>query len=235
MRMDVSTLETITRLAAQYGPFLFAMLFILVVTRTAHTYYRESNMRQQPRASEEEKKTYRSYFTTSAWVGVALALLSIGWWIYVQMVGPGIYQVAIVGLRPDEAILSQYFSKTVPRPTMPGADTLTDDYFIISQEQPLKIGDKFEFYYFKTQATHTPSPPGAQPATPTGVSGTSLKITYSGNKQETYEVTQTNGAVSLRLASKPTVNSILSVANHIKTLRPQLSSTAVASLKRSDQ
>jgi hypothetical protein len=232
--MKIDILETITRLAAQYGPFLFAMLFVLVVTRTAHTYYRESNMRQPP-ASKEEKKTYRSYFTTSSWVGIALTLLSIAWWIYLQMVGPSMYQVAIVGLRPDEAILSQYFSKTVPRPTIPGADTLTDNYFIISQEQPFKIGDTFQFYYFKSQAIDTTATPGARPTTGTGASGTQLEIKYSGNRQETYEITQTDGNVSLKLASNPTIINDFAAANKINTFGPQLSSIIVALLKRSDQ
>src|SRR6201988_4227158 len=131
MQVDLSTIETATRLASQYGPFLFAILFIFVVTRTAHKYYQECNTRTVP-ATEEEKKTYRSYFLISVWGGIALTLVSIGWWVYVQMQGPSVYQIAIVALHSDEAILSNYFSKTVPRPAIGGASALTDDYFIVA-------------------------------------------------------------------------------------------------------
>jgi hypothetical protein len=234
MEIDLSSLESVTRLAQQYGPFLFAMLFIFVVTRTAHKYYLESNTRQQPPASEEEKTTYRSYFRTSVWVGIALTLLSIGWWIYVQMQGPSIYQIAIVGLQPDESVLSQYYFKTVPRPTIPGAVAPHDDYFIVAQDQPIKIGDTFDFYYFKTPPTQAVATPGGQPAEAVGITGTPIEIKYSGNTRETYQVTQNGGTVSLKIvASNPTATGSVLVADGDQGSRPQLASLAVTSLMRS--
>jgi hypothetical protein len=187
-----------TRLAAQYGPFLFAMLFVLVVTRTARIYYRESNVRMPP-ASEEEKKVYQSYFTTSVWVGIFLTLLSIGWWIYVHLFGPSVYQIAIVGLNSDETILSDYFSKTVPRPTVSGVDTVTDDFFIVAQDRPFKIGDKFKFYYFKTPATPPESVAGVQPEIRKGGQGIPIEIEYSGNMRDIYDIERASNNVSLKL------------------------------------
>jgi hypothetical protein len=230
MQVDLSTLEAFTRLAAQYGPFLFAMLFIFVVTRTAHKYYQECNVRQQPPASEEERKTYRSYFRTSIWVGIALTALSVGWWIYVQMAGPSVYQIAIVGLRSDESILSQYFAKVVPRPTPPGADTLADDFFIIAQDKPFRIGDKFQFYYFKTPSTHAVSTPGVQPAAGIGVQGVPIEVKYAGNALDTYQLTQTGDTVSLHVVASnraPVGNSV--TAEEIRMLATQLASASPAS------
>jgi hypothetical protein len=145
MQNDLSSMvETMTRLAAQYGPFLFAMLFILVVTSTAHKYYRESNTRQPP-ASEEERATYRSYFRTSVWVGIGLTLVSIGWWFIAQFHGPTNFEIAVVGLQPGETIASNYYSQDVAEPMIQGTIPLHDSKFMVNKAVPLKIGDKFKF------------------------------------------------------------------------------------------
>ena len=150
-------------------------------------------------------------------------LLSISWWIYVQLQGPSIYQIAILGLQQDESILSEYYSKTVTRPTIPGAEVLHDEYFIVAQDQPLKIGDRFEFYYFKTPASPTVAAPVGQPAG-IGLAGTQVDIKYSGNKLDTYEVAQSGSAVSLKI-----------VASNQSMLGARLASAAAALPWRSDQ
>jgi hypothetical protein len=197
MQIDVTTFETLTRLAQQYGPFLFALLFILVVTRTAHEYYQECNTRTQPRASESEKKTYRSYFISSVWVGIALMLISIGWWIYAQMQGPSIYQIAIVGLRPEESVLSDYYSKTISRPSIPGAMALHDTYFIVAREGPIAIGDEFNLYYFK--AATSAGAAASDAAAGVGIAGVKLDIKYFGRKRDAYQVAQSDGGPSLKI------------------------------------
>ena len=203
MSIDLTTMEAVVRLAQQYGPFLFAILFILVVTRTAHKYYKECNTRTAPVASEEEKRAYRLYFIASIWSGIAVTALSIVWWIYAQIAGTNIYQVAIVGLAPDESVLSQYYVKTVPRPTPPGMPSLHDDYFIIAQSEPFKIGDKFYFDYFKISNTPTPA------AVAVGIApGNHIEIKYSGNKIDTFQISTDGGSVNLKtVASNPSVNS----------------------------
>ena len=203
MSIDLTTMEAVVRLAQQYGPFLFAILFIFVVTRTAHKYYKECNTRMAPTASEEEKRAYRLYFIASIWSGITVTALSIVWWIYAQIAGTNIYQVAIVGLAPDESVLSQYYVKTVPRPTPPGTPSLHDDYFIIAQSEPFKIGDKFYFDYFKI--SHDASPA----AVAVGIApGNHIEIKYSGNKIDTFQISTDGGSVNLKtVASNPAANS----------------------------
>jgi hypothetical protein len=225
MPIDLTTLETVVRLAQQYGPFLFAILFILIVTRTAHKYYKECNTRAAPAASEEEKRAYRFYFVVSIWSGIAVMVLSIIWWIYAQVAGTNIYQVAIVGLAPDESVLSQYYFKNVPRPTPPGMTSLHDDYFIIAQSEPFKIGDKFDFYYFKIPSD-SPAPAAA-----VGISGKPIEIKYSGNKIDTFQISTDGGSVNLKvIASEPAaINNQLAVDTSISRDRQ------FASIKKSDQ
>ncbi len=234
MQTDLAMLDSIARSAAQYGPFLFAVLFILIVTRTAHKYYQESNTRQQPPATEEEKATYRSYFTISIWVGIALTLVSIGWWIYVQMQGTNVYQIAINGLQPNETVSSNYYSMTKPEPTIPGAVTLTDYLFMVVQNAPFKVGDKFEIYYFKIPPRPSPGTAGEQPAG-VGIAPIPLQVQYSGNPSDTYQVTQDGGTVALTtVAANPANTGNLFSAHGIKALGQQLAST-VTPLKGSDR
>jgi hypothetical protein len=144
---EVPAFERLVQLASEFGPFLFAILFILVVTRTAHGYYRECNTRTAPPASIEEKRTYRLYFLCSVWAGLAVMTLAVGWWTYAHWRGNNIYQVSILNLHGDERITAAYYTKSVPR----GASTIHDDYLLIVQDQPFQIGDKFAFSYQKLQ------------------------------------------------------------------------------------
>jgi hypothetical protein len=145
---DLSVFTSIVSLAEQFGPFLFSILFILVVPRIAQNYYREANIRMPP-ASEEEKNTYRIYFIGSVVCGILVMGASIGWWFFWQSQGTFVYQVAIVGLKEDETIASQFFNKRAPRPVIPGAVGLHDDYFVLVQNQPFNVGDKFQFDFYK--------------------------------------------------------------------------------------
>jgi hypothetical protein len=226
MTIDLARMEAVVRLAQQYGPFLFAVLFIFVVTRTAHKYYKECNTRAAPPASEDEKRAYRFYFIVSIWSGITVTALSVIWWIYAQIAGTNIYQVAIVGLSPDESVLSQYYVKSVPRPTLPGMPLVHDDYFIIAQSEPFKIGDKFYFDYFKI--SHN----AAAPAVAVGIpSGNHIEIKYSGNKIDTFQISTDGGSVNLKiLASNPAAMDNRLAADADKSRDRQL-----ASIEKSDQ
>ncbi len=212
--LDLSTFETIVRLAEQFGPFLFAILFLLVITRTAHSYYQECNTRKHPAASEQEKKTYRTYFICSMWSGIVVMALSIGWWVYAQSRGTNTYQVAIVDLKDDETVLADYFYRKVPRPTISGAATIHDDYFLIVQDQPFQIGEKLKFDFFKAHPSSTPNG---------GILGTRLEIKYEGKKQDTYRLTLDAGTPALTaVAQDDSAADRFLTAGEIKALGPQL-------------
>jgi hypothetical protein len=147
--MDIPAFERVVQLALQFGPFLFAILFILVVTRTAYGYYNDCITRTAPPASAEERKTYRFYFLCSVWAGIAVMALSIDWWVYAQSRGNNVYQVAIVNLKSDEYISADYFTKSVQRPVVRGGSPIHDDYLLVVQDKPFQIGDKFTFSYYK--------------------------------------------------------------------------------------
>jgi len=153
----------------------------MVVTRTAHGYYRDCVTRTAPPPTEQEQKTYRFYFLVSVWVGIAAMALSVGWWLYAQARGNNVYQIAIVGLQADERILSVYYFKDAPRPTIGNISAMHDTYFLIVQEHPFRNGDRLAFQYFKI-----PQNPGTND---TGVSSRQLEVQYTGGNKLTYQLT----------------------------------------------
>ncbi len=194
MDLEIDKIESVTRLAQQFGPFLFAILFILVITRTAHGYYRECMTRVKPAPTEQEQKTYRLYFLSSVWVGIAAMALSIGWWFYAQERGNNVYQIAIVDLKADEKILSSYYFKDAPRPTIGDVATMHDTYFLIVQDQPFQSGDRLAFQYFKIPAN--PGPNG------TGVSYRQLEVQYTSGNKLTYRVVSDDAMPHLDLLAR---------------------------------
>jgi hypothetical protein len=194
MTVDLSVIETITQLAEQFGPFLFAVLFILVVTRTAQGYYKECATREHPPASDQEVRTYRLYFLCSVWVGIAVMGLSLGWWFYVQAKGSHVYQVAIVDLTPDQTVLSEYYNKLVPHPSVPGAQPAHDLFFLVVRDQPFKVGEKFSFEYFKLDSA----------AAGTGITGKRVEITYGGHSQDKFQLIADAAGPRLELVAQDT-------------------------------
>jgi hypothetical protein len=184
--LDMATLTTIVRLAEDFGPFLFAILFILVVTRTAHTWYREALVRTTPHANPGEIRTLRFYFLLSIYCGVFAMVLSIGWWIYNQSRGQYIYQAAIIDLGEDEETGSDYFNKMIIRPLVQGAKPIHDTYFLFVQTTPFVIGDKFTIEYYKI-----PHMTGS--ATGLVASPQYIDIIYQGHGQDIFRVTAGSG------------------------------------------
>lgn len=165
------------------------MLFILVITRTAHGYYREAITRTNPPASTEERRTYRFYFLCSVWTGLVVMALAIGWWLYANWRGGNFYQVAILNLKDNEGISADYFTKSVQRPLVPGGTPIHDVYLLIVRDRPFQVGEKFALSYYK----FGPAPEGGL----VGVDPVPLEITYSGKPMESFRVNVQDGVPTL--------------------------------------
>ncbi|MET3131143.1 cbb3-type cytochrome oxidase subunit 3 [Oxalobacteraceae bacterium GrIS 1.11] len=132
-----------------WGPFFFSILFILVVTRTAHSYYARVNERLSPPASAEERQDYRNYFRFSSLFGMLLVFVSVGWWIYAQLQAHT-FQGVIIGLEQDQQIVAtddDLYYRAVQRDA--GNGHLIRDYqFVIVRNTPFVTGQAFrlEFY-----------------------------------------------------------------------------------------
>jgi hypothetical protein len=145
--MTTTDLLEIAAKAAQLGPFLFAVLFNLVITLVAYRFYNEASKRNAP---DIELKTYRSYFRVVTTFGILLVIISIGWWFRQQ---PAVHYFGgvIQDLKPYEKIASEnlYF-KIVPKPA-PFDDDLreTNVHFLAIQDKPFTENDHFEISYGK--------------------------------------------------------------------------------------
>jgi len=178
--MSVNDVTTLVGLAEQFGPFLFAILFILVVTRTAHQWYREAVSRT-PHANPAEIRTLRFYFILSVYCGIGATILSVGWWFYAQTRGMYYYQFSISELANEDEINSQYFSKLAPMPALAGAPQLHDEYFLVGQPEPFSKGQKFIIQYYRL-------PQGTGANTGTVITPEDIIVTYSGNSTDTFKL-----------------------------------------------
>jgi hypothetical protein len=174
-----TAIEKLVPLAEQFGPFLFSILFLLVITRTAHGYYRDCTMRKPP-ASAEEVKAYRNYFVCSMWFGIAVTTLSIGWWVFVHLQSTHTYQMTVLNLHDGEEVSAEYYSRRGIRAVGANIAPMHDLYFIIVQPQPFNVGDKFTFYVYKRPQSVTAGSPGIVP--------TEVVVKYSGRSADTFSV-----------------------------------------------
>jgi hypothetical protein len=95
--------------ALRYGPFLFAILFVLVVPPYAHAIWRRSFTATKDPAELNELLTEgRLYFRYSWLFGVFLVLCSILWWGYTQDIDRSMhaYTGTIIGLQTEDQLSS---------------------------------------------------------------------------------------------------------------------------------
>src|SRR6266852_5395428 len=100
-----NTIAAVVKLAYDFGPFLFAVLFLLVVTRSAHRYSYEVHSRITPPVTPPESVMYRLYFLSSFCFGIVLMVASVAWWIYSGMV-THVVEVVLRGAPPGLHIAS---------------------------------------------------------------------------------------------------------------------------------
>ena len=73
-------------LASQYGPFFFAILFVLFVPVLGQMYFAEFLKKQTAAGVEREAalQVYKFYWLQGVVTGLALVAVSVAWWLYVQ-------------------------------------------------------------------------------------------------------------------------------------------------------
>lgn len=144
-------LAQLTQLAYQYGPFLFALLFMLVISRWGYQIYQQACTREPP-ASQEEINTYRLYFIGSTGFGFSLVILALGWWFY-HNDSPQqyVFKGEIRGLKDYERIASSsiYLRPRWVSSGLPDAPQLHNEEFLVVQERPFKAQSNFDVLFSK--------------------------------------------------------------------------------------
>lgn len=137
-----------TELAYQFGPFFFALLFVLIVSVWASKALTEANTRD-PKASITELKVRRIVFLSSWSFGLILVLVSIvSWWF--QQDANHVFSGKIVGLTESEMVSSSdmYF-RPIFHEVHPEAPRERDEQFLVVQNEPVQEGQSFTLRYSK--------------------------------------------------------------------------------------
>jgi hypothetical protein len=79
--MSPENLSKLSEVALQYGPFFFAVLFVLGVTRWAYKVFKEINAKTNPPATPKELSTARLVFLGTFFFGLSLVVVSVVWWL----------------------------------------------------------------------------------------------------------------------------------------------------------
>src|SRR2546423_13104041 len=75
----------LTKAASQFGPFLFAILYIIIVPPYSLRKYRSVAQFPHPTAAQLAViSDSRAYFRSSWIAGLILVFCSVAWWLYVQ-------------------------------------------------------------------------------------------------------------------------------------------------------
>lgn len=86
MQTDTDIAESLTKLAFDYGPFLFAILFTLIVPVRAFQNFRDCACKfPEPTSTEQNLIRESELYFRSTWIaGFVLIAFSVGWWLYLN-------------------------------------------------------------------------------------------------------------------------------------------------------
>src|SRR5438132_8882658 len=142
-------------LAYQYGPFFFAVLFTLVVTRWAHKTYKDAYTNVGTPA--EAKQTYRAILVATFTFSCCLVIVAI--WFYFQHPPSNyVFEGTIDNLDGYETVRSgDLYLKDIYKGPLPGSDLqFHDDHFIAYQPTPFTPDQRFGLLYSKQGGTPAP-------------------------------------------------------------------------------
>ena len=144
----IQEIPDFTKLAYQYGPFFFAVLFTLVTTGIARKFYNKVVTREKPIPTDREKNTHRIIYFVTFSVGILLVLLSVIWWICNQ---PKfyVYQGKILNLSDYAFITSEslYFNCELIQKPYDNAPQLRNEKFLFIQNRPFDQNQKFTVHF----------------------------------------------------------------------------------------
>lgn len=198
-----ASIGSLANLASELGPFLFSILFLIVITGAAYSWY--GKCAAQTPADAQMLKVCRIWFVLSFSVGLVCTALSIAWWFHVHLEKVYIYEVTVQGHPTQQSINSAYYQRRVPEASSmpPGLaqfrDLKWDTQLLIVQDSKFSPNQTFKLDAALTNDLDSCSPLTVVP----------LDFRYLGNPQDTYELEWQAGSspklkpLSTRLAGNP--------------------------------
>lgn len=148
-------LSQLIHLSYQYGPFAFALIFLIVMARWGQKKYSEAC--RVPTATEKEKNLFLSYFVGVTVVGVSLVFVSVYWWWTHQPVYW--YEGQIDELSETETIEGGSFfvkNEYYPQDKDDPAPRFRDVHFLVVQKEPFAEGQEIKLRYFRDRKLSKP-------------------------------------------------------------------------------
>jgi hypothetical protein len=152
--MNPENLSKLSEIALQYGPFFFAVLFVLGVLRWAYKVFKETNAKTNPPATPKELSTARLVFLGTFFFGLSLVVVSVVWWLGFR---PKIYafQGQIINLHDYETLApasENLYFRAEPKDPIDGIP-LRNEHFLIVRNSPLNKGEIFDVEFSKNKST----------------------------------------------------------------------------------
>lgn len=140
--INLGLIRELTRLAFEFGPFLFAILLLLFITARARRYYNAVCTRETPPATDGEMRTHRRIYYASWAVSFALVAVSTAWWVWGENVK--IFRFAVFDLKDPEMLFT--IDNSIYRKITPHENGIGKNYFFLvssarsmSKDQPIPI------------------------------------------------------------------------------------------------
>jgi hypothetical protein len=127
---SIEDISQLAALAAQYGPFLFAILFVVCVPVLGEKWVAKIlQTRNEGALGEREAivRIYRFYWFSGIICGLFLTVVSVAWWLYVQVM-----HVLPQSDRQFERRVAEEFNRKVFQGVIRGADD--NDIFIFDDK-----------------------------------------------------------------------------------------------------
>jgi hypothetical protein len=108
-QLNPGLLEQLSAIAEQFGPFFFALLFIIFVPAMGQKYF--ANFLKQRASRGQERavalEAYTFYWKTGIVTGLILVVISVWWYIYVKMHqiqirNTSVFEAVIRGIQDDD-------------------------------------------------------------------------------------------------------------------------------------
>ena len=134
-----------TEMAYQFGPFFFALLFTLVISRWAYKIYHV-----QHKTTDKEKETYRWIFISTTAFGMLLVIVSVIWWWNYRPT-TYIFRGEVKDLQEYEKITSKnlYFKSLWDPKLGENIPQSHSEEFVVIQDKPFSKNQKFDIRFQK--------------------------------------------------------------------------------------
>jgi len=153
--MDIKAIDQLVHLAWQFGPFAFALIFLVGMAMWGQKIWEKVTTRKNPPAHEDEKNTYRFYFIAMTAIGVVLVGISVFWWWTHQ---PAYFwEGQIESLAETDTIEGKnIFVRNEYQQQAVGSPQFRDVYFLIKQSKPFEDGQEIDLRYFRDRRLAKP-------------------------------------------------------------------------------